>query len=618
MSETFVELFVAVFLLGVVSQLLARRFEIPSVLFLILSGLVIGEAGAGYITLETFGSGLSVIVGVSVAIIVFDGAFQLRMERLREAPSTTLRLVTVGALVTFLGIAGAVRLFLDAPWSISFLVGALLVATGPTVITPILEVVRVREHVASALEAEGIVNDVTAAIAAVVIYQTFVIGDGGPVEGVLTFFEHFGIGIASGLVTAGIIYVVLDRDLAPGDAPQAARFLFLSAALGSFALAELFAPEAGVAAAATAGIALGNADVPHRETMEEFGRDLTLIVLAFVFISLAALFETEVIRSLGTGGLAVALVVVVLIRPVVALLATVGVDRFTWQERMFVGAVGPRGIIPASVATLFAIELADAGNPELGQVLVGTVFLVIFVTVILEAGLARQIADILSVSPMRTIIVGGGRVGRALARRLEERGEFVVFVDNDEGQLEKIRDAGFTARAGDGTEAADLRSAGIDDAKRVVAATGDDNDNLLICQLARSKFDVESVLARVNQPDNVDAFESLDVRVVDAPTATATALDNEIERPAIAHWMNEIGDAHDVQEIEVTAEDLVGRTIQEVNAEIPDGVIVAVIGRNGETHVPTADEEFRHGDSVTFIGDEGGVDRAVRRFHPHE
>ena len=75
-------------------------------------------------------------------------------------------------------------------------------------------------------------------------------------------------------------------------------------------------------------------------------------------------------------------------------------------------AVAPRGIVPASVATLFAIELTLAGDPAAAQTLLGAVFVVIFVTVIAEAGLARQIADLLGVSPMRTIIIGGGRVGR--------------------------------------------------------------------------------------------------------------------------------------------------------------------------------------------------------------
>jgi Trk K+ transport system NAD-binding subunit len=219
---------------------------------------------------------------------------------------------------------------------------------------------------------------------------------------------------------------------------------------------------------------------------------------------------------------------------------------------------------------------------------------------------------------MRTLIIGSGRVGRVLAERLENRGEFVVIVDDDEKQIERARGQGFTVVAGDGTEPDVLREAGIEDTKRVIAATQNDNDNLLICQIAKSKFDIEHVLSRVNRPENMDAFETLGVTAIDSPTATATAIDDEIERPALSHWMSQIGDGHDVQEIEVTASDLIGRTIREVNADIPDGCIVAVIGRGGDSHVPDADDKLEYGDHITFIGEEKAVRRAMKRFHPHD
>jgi NhaP-type Na+/H+ or K+/H+ antiporter len=621
-----------IFLTGVASQLLARRLQVPSVLFLIIAGLVLGEAGLQIVTLETFGIGenadpedtaaLSTVVGLSVAIIVFDGAFQLRRERLREASTVTLRLITAGALLTLVGVALAVKVFLGESWSLSFLVGALLVATGPTVITPILEVVPVREHVASALEAEGVINDVSAAIAAVVIFEVFVEHDGTLLEGLVTFLSRFGIGIAAGIVSAGIVYVVLVRDLAPGNSPQVSRFLFVSAALGAFAMAEAVAAEAGIAAAATSGILLGNAPLPHRETMEEFGRDVTLLVLAFVFISLAAFIKPDAIRQLGLSGVALVVAVVLVIRPLAVFVGTVGVERFSYSERYFMSALGPRGIVVAAVATLFAIELRagaeNSGVIQEAQLLEAAVFLIIFVTVFVQGGFARQVADYLDVSPMPTIIVGGGRVGRALATRLERRGEFVVIVDSDDRKIEAARDEGFTVRKGDGTEPDVLREAGIEDSERVVAATSDDDTNLLVCQLATSKFEVEDVFARVNKPQNVDAFDALEVTAVDSPTATALAVDNEIERPAMAHWMSNLGDGHDVQEVTVTSDDVVGQTISEVNAKIPAGCIVAVIAREGESHVPSADERIERDDRVTFIGEEDSVDRAVNRFHPHE
>ena len=618
MSSSLLPVIAAILVSGLVVQLVAHRLKVPSVIFYLLIGVVLGPEVLGLVTLDTFGSGLEIIVGLSVAIIVFEGAFALRIERIRGASTASLRLVTVSALVMFLGTAAAVRFFEGASWDISLLIGALLVATGPTVITPILNVVRVRDHVATALETEGIVNDVTAAIVAVVIFETLLLDDLGVPATVLSFLQRLGVGVAAGVLATVIIYYLLNSNFVPERDVQASQFLVLAAAVGAFAAAEAVAAEAGIAAAATSGILLGNLDIDNREEIERFAENTTLVVLSFVFISLAALIDVEAIAALGVGAIALVLVIMLVLRPLGALIATAGVERFTWPERLFIAGVGPRGIIPASVATLFAIELELAGNVAAGELLVGTVFAVIFATVAIEAGLAKQIGNVLGVSPMRTIIIGGGRVGQALATRLERRGEYVVIVEMDDEVVERARSEGFTVYEGDGSDTETLRSAGIEDAKRVITVTADDDINLLTCQLAITKFDIEAVYSRVNDSENTDAFDSIGVTAIDSPTATAVAIDDEIERPAITHWMNELGDSHDVQEVEVTAENLAGKTIRDLNAKIPDGAFVAVVSRDGENNVPSADSVLEYGDHVTFIGDSAAVKRAMERFHPHD
>ena len=618
MASTLLPIAALILVSGIGVQLLARRLMIPSVVFYLAIGFLLGPEVLGVVTLETFGDGLTTVVGLSVAIIVFDGAFALRIERIREASTASLRLVTIGAVIMFVGTTVAVRVLEGAAWEIALVIGALLVATGPTVITPILEVVKVREHVSAVLETEGIINDVTAAIAAVVIFETLLLDDLGVQSTVFAFVERLGIGVGAGLLATGLIYLILQYELSPEEGPQTARFLVFSAAIGSFALAEVFAAEAGVAAAATAGIALGNLDLPYRETIEEFARDATLIVLAFVFVSLAALIDIGAIVGLGIGGLLLVGVVALVLRPIAAAIATAGVEQFTRPERLFLAAIGPRGIIPASVATLFAIELATAGNEAASQLLLGTVFIVIVATDAVEAGLARQIGDVLGVTPMRTLIVGGGRVGLALATRLEQRGEFVVVVENDGDRQEKIRNDGLTVHNGDGTEVDVLRDAGIAEAKTVVATTDDDNANLLVCQTANTKFDIENVYARVNDSQNMAAFEALDVTAIDSPMATAFAIDNEIERPELAHWMYDLSDGHDIREVEMTARGLVGESIRSLRDRIPGGCLIAEIGQGADAHVPDPDELLEYGDHITFLGDAEAVREAVELFHPRD
>ncbi len=611
--------------LGVVAQVLAARLKIPNIIFYLIVGVVIGQPGLGIVTNETFGSVLPAIVGLSVAIIVFEGAFHLHIDRIREAPAATFRLITVGALIALLGTAAAVYLaFPSVGWELSFLIGALLVATGPTVITPILEVVPVRDRVAAALETEGIVNDVTAAITAVVVFEALnpEVTSGSLAE---AFARRLGIGVLVGLAVAGAVYYLLRYiDLSPGDAPRNARLLVLAGALVAYAGANPLASEAGVAAAATAGIVLGNLDIPYEEEITDFKGDITLLVLSFVFIALAAQLDPNALREVGLPGLAVALAVALVIRPVLVMLSTVG-DRFTVNERLFVSFVGPRGIIPASVATLFAVELRSAaerlGDPALAtqaDILLGVVFLTIFLTALFEGGLARYIAEYLDVIPMRTIIVGGGRVGRALAERLEDRGENVVIIENDQATVERCRNEGYTVEMGDGTDTEELRSAGAENARVVAAATGDDDVNLLVSQLASSKFDVEEVIARVNNPDNVEAFEELGVRTISAAMATAWAIDNQIERPALAHWMTDVGRVGDVQEVEVRNDDLVGVAVHELGPMLPDSCLIALVSRNGDgdVEVPTADYVVQAGDHLTLLGRRDSVREGMKLVDP--
>ncbi|MEA5389437.1 cation:proton antiporter, partial [Haloarculaceae archaeon H-GB11] len=392
-----------------------------------------------------FGNALQAIVGLSVAIIVFEGAFHLRLDRIRSAQRETLRLVTLGAAVSLVGTALVVHYVLGTPWDVAFLIGSLLVATGPTVITPIMSVVPVRERVASTLETEGVVNDVTAAIMAIVMFEYVLLGSQGVPVLVREFAVRFGLGIAVGASVAGVLWYVLRHGTqAVENAPQNARLMVLVASLVMYGLAEVIgarfgASEAGIAAVATGGFLLGNTDIPYRDTIEQFKGDISLLVIAFVFITLASLLSIDDLLELGVGGIVTVVAIAGLIRPVAVLLSTAG-DRLTIHERVFISGLGPRGIIPASVATLFALELQPT-DPSTATALVGTVFLVIFATVVFEGGLARHLAQALDVIPMRAIIIGGGRVGKELASRLEERGEDVVIIERDQRVVEELREA---------------------------------------------------------------------------------------------------------------------------------------------------------------------------------
>ncbi|WP_420182192.1 cation:proton antiporter [Haloarcula sp. KBTZ06] len=600
--------------LGVAAQLVADWLQIPSVAFLLVAGVFVGPQALDLVDPAIFGqAGLQAIVGLSVGIIVFEGAFHLTVERVREASREALGLVTIGAFVSLVGTAVAVKVVFGTTWPVAVLVGSLLIATGPTVITPIMQVVPVRDRVAAALETEGIINDVTAAILAVATFEFVIASQSSPVVVVEAFVARLVVGHIVGIAVGGGIALLLQRwHLSADNAMQNARAVVLTAALLAYALGSIWLSEAGIAAAAVAGIVLGNADLPHEEEIADFKGGITLFVLSFVFIVLAAQLSLGDLRALGIGGLVVVIVVVTLVRPLGVFLSTLG-GRLTVRERMFVGAMGPRGIVPASVATLFAIELRPE-NPDAATVLVGTVFLVIFATVMFQGGLARHFAQALDILPMQTLIVGGGRVGRELAVRYESRGEEVVLIDSDEDTVERTRADGHRVVHGDATNAHVLEEAGANRASVVVAATADDDVNLLVAQLATTRFDVDTVVARANQPDNVEAFEDLDVETISAGFAVADAIDDAVERPALAHWLSDSGRTGDVLEVELSNDSLVDRTIEETAEKLPDGCLVAMVSRNGTDRVPDSDFRLASGDHLTLVCETNEAMRDARRL----
>nr|WP_303647828.1 sodium:proton antiporter [Haloarchaeobius amylolyticus] len=605
---------VAVVGLGVAAQVIADRLRLPSIPFLVLVGLALGPEGLALVRPETFGDALSVIVGISVAIIVFEGAFNLKAQTFRRAPSATVALVTVGVLVSFLGTAVAVRVFLGATWGVSLLTGALLVATGPTVITPILSVVRVRPRVAATLEVESILNDVTAAILAVAMFEAVTAPNPTLANVTMAFGHRLLVGAVIGGVVAGVLWYLFETvEHSPWNAPQNARLLVLASAVVAHGTAETVAGEAGIAAAATAGVVLGNANLAYEADIATFKDDVTVLLLSFVFIVLTTLVSFAELAVLGLGGVAVVAAVLLVVRPLSVFVSTWG-STFDVPDRLFMSFVAPRGIVPASVATLFALELREF-DPAGAAILVGTVFLVIITSVVVEGGLARSLADLFEVTPPRVLVVGGGTVGRALARQYEAGGERIELVERDPGAVETGRNAGFTVHRGDATDPAVLRAAGAADADRAVVVTGDDRTNVHVTRLLRTRFDVDPVFVRADDPDAVQTAEALGGRPLTGSVLHLWAIEGITPRETTARpgWLTALLREGDIRQF-VVPPGLAGRTVEEVEAQLPPRALLVTLTRGDQTQVPAGDDRLEHGDRITFVGEEAAVETALQRL----
>lgn len=599
--------------LAVVAELLGSRYAIPNFLFFVLSGVIIGPPGLNILHRDAFGNGLAVIVGLGVAVIIFHSGSGITPEVLRDAPRMAFLLSTVGVVVTFLGSAAVTYVFMDVPIGVALLIGALLVPTGTTVIEPLLEAVPLPDHLAHSLEIEALVTEVTAGILSIAVFYGITLGTRDPGQFAVVFAWHFVAGVLVGVAVAAVVWALFEYpEHAPGRAPEHASQLYLAAAVVAFAIAENVAREAGVAAVATAGLILGNVDVPYKEHITDFEEDFVLFILAFIFVVLASFVEPQWLARVGPNGILIAIAVIVVVRPLAVFLASAG-SVLSLREKLFLSTVSPRGIIPAGLAILIATEIQDQ-TPELAANITGIVLLVILVSALVEGLVADRLADFLGVTAETVVVVGGGRFGLALADRYEQRGERVNIVETDFDVVETARNAGFATYHGDGTDTDVLEDAGIKRATRVVTATGDDETNHEVARLAKSDFGVETVLVRLNRGDNRTLFDDLDVELLTGSQLDIWALEHLIDQSA-PDWLNALTRTGGVGTALVTEEPS-DATIADLEASFPERTFVVALTREGETWVPDNDDSVEYGDRVTVLGKSHSIREATAHLDP--
>lgn len=213
-----------------------------------------------------------------------------------------------------------------------------------------------------------------------------------------------------------------------------------------------------------------------------------------------------------------------------------------------------------------------------------------------------------------TVIVGAGTVGRAVAIRLQRRGHEIQLVERDEETAETARALGVPVLVGDGTDTEVLAEAATDEADVFVASTADDDVNLLATQLAASRFDTGRVIARVNNSANADAFEETGTEPISESIATATQIDNYIERPSLTDWLDELGFGGDAQEVEIENPELDGVTIEELDERLPEPALVVGLSHEGVVSFPDPDDAVSVGDRVTVLGERAAVQESIGRL----
>lgn len=578
------------------TQLLAEHLRLPAILPLLGVGVLLGPELLGFVQPDALGIGLQVLIPLMVAIIVFEGGMVLDLGYLRQVSPIVRNLITVGCLVTWLLAALAANLLVDLPWPLALLFGALVSVTGPTVINPLLRRAAVTQRLKTILMAEGVLIDAVGVVLSVVVLEALLSGV-SVVDGALTWLIRVGGGTLLGIGCGWLLGRGL-RFIGRRYSAELTRLTALGGALAIYTLGELLSAEMGIAAAAAAGVMVGNMRFPHEREVHHFKGDLTTIGIGVIFVLLAARLRFADLLALGWGGVFTVAALILVVRPACVFISALG-TRVPAREQLFLAAVGPRGIVAASFATFAALRLEAAGYAG-SQTLVGLVFLVILGTVVIQSFSTPWVARLLGVRPMLTLIVGAEELGRELAKHLQTQGEEVVLIDRDPDSVAAAREEGLVAILGDATQEAVLRRAGIERTHAVVATTSSDKANLIVCQLARSRYGISDLVARANDGSNLRMFAELGIRAMSPTAAAVMVLDNLLRRPSTLRLMTDLDSGKDVREVTLQNPALAGRVLKEVRLD--GDVLIAMVRRDKQLFVPHGDTAMALGDQLTLLG----------------
>ena len=376
---------------GAAARFLAAKSEFPGVVLLLLSGLLIGRSGLGWVEPLDLGSGLGTVVGLLVSLVLFDGGLNLRLPG-DTIKATVQRIAALRLLISLGGGLLAAHWLAGLSWSLAAVFSAIVLATGPTVVTPLVRQIRLKPPLGEVLEAEGLVLEPIGAVLALLLLELVLGNLHGWREVMLGLLYRLGGGVLIG-ASVGWLLSELLRRLKPDQLKGLPLQLSLGLLFLMYGVSEWLLPESALPASVAAGIVVGRRPGPHTAELDGLIQELAQLAITMLFPLLAADVSWAELSPLGWGGILCVLSLMLVVRPIGVGLATIGLP-YKLEQRLFLGWLAPRGIVTAAVASLFAIRLEQAGILGAGR-LQGLVFLTILMTVGLQGLTAQPLAQAL-------------------------------------------------------------------------------------------------------------------------------------------------------------------------------------------------------------------------------
>jgi NhaP-type Na+/H+ or K+/H+ antiporter len=494
-----------VLVLAIAAQLVARPLRVPAIVVLLPAGFVAGIATDDVHPDELLGALYQPFVTIAVGVILFEAGLRLSFHEIVPAVrNAVVRLITIGALVTWLGItATLLLLFDDMDRGVALMTGAILVVSGPTVVLPLLAFIRPTRDVRSVLKWEGTLVDPIGALLGVIVFTGVKSGEGWqPGEMLL----DLGVGALVAVVAAPALWLLL-REV-QRSAPRMVVPATLMVVVAAVVAADLIRDDAGLVAAVLMGMVVTNQrGIDISLSLFEFQETLVQLLIGVLFVLVAASVSPDEVRSVLPEALALLAVMLLVVRPLAVALSTAR-SPFTLHERAFIAWMAPRGIIAGATAAAFGPKLAAQGVEGADKVL-PLVFVAIFGTVVVYGLTATPIARRLGVAGVGrelVLIVGGHLWAREIASALKRSGVAVrLWVGPVEDQT-AARDAGFPADRGRIMIDAISREEELEEVTDALLLTRSDDFNTLGAAELRDELGHRHVFRVAPDPEEPDLF----------------------------------------------------------------------------------------------------------------